>query len=548
MPPRMITFALAVISSVLSFHRVHAEQTPNIILILADDMGYSDLGCYGSEIATPNLDRLAHRGVRFTQFYNSSKCEPTRASLMSGQYWQDTGFGVKRGLTMGEVMKQRNYATFAVGKWHLDGNPVDRGFDRYFGHLAGGSHYFRVAGSQRLDHNVFTQPPGDDFYMTDANAGYAIQFIDELQRDAPDKPFMMYLAFNAPHSPLHALPQDIAKYHETYRAGWDIIRKQRHQKQIELGVTKERWKLPPRDPSVPAWETLSQREKDFESTRMAIYAAMVDRMDQAIGRVLNRVKEHGEEDNTLVIFLSDNGGSASDPSTAPKTVEGLLGENGAGKDGYWVGIGWSNVSNTPFRRYKCDMGNGGILTSCVASWPAVIKTGGRLIDEPSHIIDLMATITDVAGPPISETPSEKRPGKSLQPLLTDSPRESHDALYFHLFHNRAIIADGMKLVSSWDSPWTLYDMNADRTEQNNLASRHPELAASLQKRWESWYADVPEKRWNASLGEPRYRRIDDPEETYNRRTGNGDEIIVVKRSEASQRRKPQPRMKQATSK
>jgi len=281
---------------------VSADDRPNVVVILADDMGYSDLGCYGSEIETPNLDRLAVSGVRFTQFYNAAKCEPTRASLMSGQYWQDAGFGVKRGQTMGEVMKGAGYATFAVGKWHLDGNPVDRGFDRYFGHLSGGSHYFKCNPSHRLDEKPFKEKPVGKFYITDANADYAIQFIDEHQTQTTDTPFFMYLAFNAPHSPLHALPEDIAKYRDTYNVGWDKIRESRYQQQVESGITRKEWRLSPRDASIPAWDSMRQDERDYESTRMAIYAAMVDRMDQAIGRVLAKIREIGDEENTLVVF------------------------------------------------------------------------------------------------------------------------------------------------------------------------------------------------------------------------------------------------------
>lgn len=513
-----------------------ANEPPNVVLILADDIGFSDLGCYGSKIETPNLDKLAAQGVRFTQFYNAAKCEPTRASLMSGKYWQDAGFGVKRGQTIGEAMKQAGYATFAVGKWHLDGNPVDRGFDHYFGHLSGGSHYFKVGPSQRLDDKVFKQPPGDDFYMTDANADYAIKFIDEHHTQKPDSPFFMYLAFNAPHSPLHALPEDIAKYRETYKVGWDKIRETRYQKQIESGITRKEWKLSSRQPSVPAWDSMREDEREYEATRMAIYAAMVDRMDQAIGRVLAKIHETGNEENTLVIFLSDNGGSASDVTTASQTPEALLGPSGAGKDGYWVGLGWANASNTPFHSHKVEMGNGGVVTSCIASWPAVVTQPGSITDEPSHIIDLMATCIDVAGVEQQESVDRKMlqafPGKSLRPLLAGQMRDSHDALYFHLYHNRAIVSGKWKLTTDWDRPWQLFDLSTDRTELVDVSDQHPDLAARLQKQWNDWYANVPEKRFTDGSGDPQYRRLNDPEESYLRRTGDGNTIELRWRSDA----------------
>lgn len=538
---RHITPFLLLLAAIPSAFAFNAESRPNVIVILADDMGYSDLGCYGSEIATPNLDALAAKGVRFTQFYNAAKCEPTRASLMSGYYWQDAGFGVKRGMTMGEAMKSAGYATFAIGKWHLNGNPVDRGFDRYFGHLSGGSHYFKCNPSQRLDDKPFKEKPGDDFYMTDANADYAIEFLDEHHGNRPNDPFFMYLSFNAPHSPLHALPEDIAKYRDAYNDGWDKIRQARYQKQIKSGITRKAWKLSPRQDSVPAWDSMREDERAYEATRMAIYAAMVDRMDQAIGRVLGKVRDMGDEQNTLVVFLSDNGGSPSDVTTAEQTPKALLGPSGAGKDGYWLGLGWSNATNTPFHSHKIEMGNGGVVTSCIASWPSVVAQPGTITDEPSHIIDLMATLADVGSVDWPAEINGRRlaplPGKSLKPLLASKPRESHDALYFHLLHNRAIVRGQWKLTTDWDRPWQLFNLESDRTELSDVSGEHRELATRLQKQWESWYARVPEKRFNNSAGDPQYRRLDHPEESYRRWIGDGDESVILFRSEASQAKK-----------
>ncbi|MCO8120635.1 arylsulfatase [Stieleria sp. TO1_6] len=533
----LFQFVLLFVVAITSL--AEASERPNVVIILADDMGYSDLGCYGSEIATPNLDALATQGLRFTQFYNAAKCEPTRACLMSGHYWQNAGFGVKRGQTMGELMKSAGYATFAVGKWHLDGNPVDRGFDRYFGHLGGGSHYFRCTPTQRLDKKPYKENPEEPFYMTDANADFAIQFLDEHQTQNTDTPFFLYLAFNAPHSPLHALPQDIAKYRHAYRVGWDEIRKRRYQKQLELGITRPQWKLSPRQSSVPAWDSLRDDEQEYEATRMAIYAAMVDRMDQAIGRVLGKVRQMGAEDNTLVIFLSDNGGSAEDVTNVPQTPAALLGPSGAGKDGYWVGLGWANASNTPFHSHKVEMGNGGVLTSCIASWPAVVRQPNSITDQPCHIIDLMATCMDVGkGDNISQ-PNFKTeqslgplPGISLRPLLTDQKRQSHQALYFHLFHNRAIVSEGWKLTTDWDQAWQLFNLTTDRTELNDVSKQYPRIASRLQRQWETWYATVREKHFTAAHGDPQYRRLDDPEESYLRRTGNRNETELIWRSQA----------------
>jgi arylsulfatase A-like enzyme len=491
-----------------------AETKPNILIILADDMGYSDLGCYGGEIATPNLDRLAAGGLRFTSFYNSAKCEPTRASLMSGQYWQDCGLGVKRGLTMGQAMKSAGYNTFALGKWHLDGNPVERGFDHYFGHLGGGSDYFKGSRTHRLDDKPFTPASDGKFYTTDANADYAIRFISEAHTQDPGRPFFTYLAFNAPHASLQAWPEDIAKYRGKYRIGWDKLREQRYRKQIELGITKKEWALSPRPDTIPAWDSLTDEEKDFEDARMAVYAAQVDRMDQAIGRVLAKIKELGEEENTLVIFLSDNGASPYDHGkVTARKIESLL--DGTSNLGY--GLGWANASETPFRHYKRNMFNGGSSTACIASWPAVVKQRGGITDQRAHIIDLMATMVDVGGGKWpAEIAGEKiapLPGKSLRPILLGQQRAPHETLYFQLFDHRAVISGDMKLVSDWGRPWELFNLASDRTELHDLTKAQPKQSASLEKLWNTWSAQTA-TRVRTAGGEPIYRHLMDEQEKF----------------------------------
>ncbi len=302
---------------------------------------------------------------------------------MSGQYWQDCGLGVRRGITMGQAMRGAGYATFACGKWHLRGNPVDRGFDHYFGHLSGGSDYFKGNPSHRLDGQPF-QPKDDIFHSTNANADYATQLISESHRQDPEKPFFLYLAFNAPHAPLQAWPEDIARYRGKFRDGWDALRQQRYKRQVELGLVKKEWPLSPRPDTIPAWDSLTAEEQDFEDLRMSIYAAMVDRMDQAIGRVIDCVTELGEFDNTLVMFLSDNGASPFD-----RRRGGTL----PNRDAAWeYGLGWAHLCNTPFRHYKRNTYNGGSCTPLIAHWPAGMKTPvGSITDQPGHIIDLMAT-------------------------------------------------------------------------------------------------------------------------------------------------------------
>jgi len=489
-----------------------AAARPNIVLILADDLGYSDVGCFGGEIQTPHLDRLAARGIRFTQFYNSAKCEPTRASLISGQYWQDAGLGIKKGLTMGEAMRESGYATFAVGKWHLDGNPVQRGFDRYFGHLSGASDYFKGNPSHHLD-EVPLRPANDGrFYTTDANADYAITFITESHRAHPQKPFFLYLAFNAPHSPLQAWPEDIRKYRGKYLDGWDRLRVQRYERQLALGVMKPEWALSPRPATIPPWDTLTAEEKDFEDLRMAIYAAMVDRMDQAIGRVMAKLDELGQTENTVVIFLSDNGASPFDHG-AKRSVDHL----NAGTGNLNYGLGWASLSSTPFRHYKRNMFNGGSCTPFIVHWPAGLKHPGTFNDQPAHIIDLMATFVDLSGKAWPARFAGKDvaplPGRTLRPFFSGDSRPPHPELYFQLFDHRAVIAGNLKLVSDWNRPWQLFDLAADRTELHDLAPAQPESAARLEKLWTDWAAKAKTPVRSAG-GEPVYRHLHDVQESF----------------------------------
>lgn len=516
MKPILISLLLTAFAHAAS----QAPPKPNIIVILADDLGYSDLGCYGGEIQTPNLDRLAAKGLRFTQFYNSAKCEPTRASLMSGQYWQDCGLGVKKGLTMGEAMRNSGYATFAIGKWHLDGNPVERGYDHYFGHLSGGSDYFKGNPSHHLDDKPFRPDKDAKFYTTDANADYAIQFISESHEKQPDKPFFMYLAFNAPHGPLQAWREDIDKYRGKYRVGWDKLREQRYQKQIELGITKKEWPLSPRPETIPAWDTLNEEEKEFEDLRMAVYAAQVDRMDQAIGRVLTKLKELGQEENTLIMFLSDNGASPFDHGKVEsRKLEPLL--NGTSNLGY--GLGWANLSETPFQHYKRNMYNGGACTSFIAHWPAGLKQQGAITEQRAHIIDLMATLVDLGDgkwpAEFNGKPVAPLPGKSLRSIFANEQRPPHDALYFQLFDHRAVIAGDLKLVSDWGRPWQLFNMKTDRTELSDLSKTQPDDYTKLASMWESWGKAVKAPVRSAG-GEPMYRKLADAQERF---VGGGDD-------------------------
>jgi arylsulfatase A-like enzyme len=489
------------------------DSRPNIIIIMADDMGYSDIGCYGGEIDTPNIDRLARGGVRFTQFYNAARCCPTRASLLTGLYPHQAGMGdmVSAGskgkpgpyqgylnhscVTIAEVLRQAGYSTYMSGKWHVGEAPEiwpgKRGFDRYFGLISGASSYYELIQGQNrrrtmaLDDTEWN-PPEEGFYMTDAFSERAVKYIDRHYKEpGQDKPFFLYLAYTAPHWPLHALPGDIAKYEGKFMEGWDVLRVRRYERMVKMGLIDPAWPLSPRDQEVPGWESIE--DKEHWGRLMAVYAAMVDRMDQGIGRVLDKLKEFGAEQNTLVLFLSDNGGchenieyrKLNKPGTTP------------GERGSYVAYRrpWANLSNTPFRLFKHWVHEGGIATPLVACWPAAIRQGGIITHQPGHITDLMATATDVGK---AEYPAEFNghaitppEGRSLMPVLRGGTRPER-ALYWEHEKNRAMRRGRWKLVSAGNGRWELYDLEADRTEMNNLAADNPELLEEMTRMYETW--------------------------------------------------------------
>jgi len=463
------------------------DSRPNLVVILVDDMGFSDLGCYGGEIRTPNLDGLARRGIRFTQFYNTAKCAPTRAALLSGLYHPEVGVGqLSDCMTLGEAMRRAGYFTVMAGKWHMTRQPTDRGFDRYFGHLSGATNFFRGDNTFRLNGEPF-KVPAKGFYTTDANTDYAIRFLDEARKSG--KPFLLYLAYNAPHYPLQAPKEEVDKYLGKYTCGWDKLRKQRHSRQIEMGLFKKPWPLSPRPEDVPAWETLSEEEQKVEDLRMATFASMIDRVDQNVGRLLAHLDKMGATDNTLILFLSDNGACPFQRSKRTHLPPW-------DPDSYWTyDKKWAHACNTPFRWYKQNQHEGGIATPLIAHWPRGLKAKpGSITHQPGHIVDIMATCLDVAG---SDYPAEHdgrtlKPlrGKSLLPILQGRQRDGHDVLYFQFSNNRAVRKGKWKLVSARGGPWELYDMEADRTELSDLSRDKPDLAAELANLWEKWAKEV----------------------------------------------------------
>ena len=527
-------------------------KRPNIILIMADDMGYSDIGCYGGEINTPNLDRLAGGGLRFTQFYNTARCCPTRASLMSGLYqhqagvghmMDDKGYDAYRGdlssrcVTIAEVLKTAGYSTYMSGKWHVtkstkpDGDkhnwPRQRGYDRFFGTIHGAGSFYDPNTLTR--NNTQIVPDSDDFYYTNAISANAVKFISEHKSRSVSNPFFMCVAYTAPHWPMHALPKDIAKYKGRYAQGWDALRAQRHKRMAEMGIVKSEWKITPRDSRVPLWE--EAEDKQWFERRMEVYAAMVDCLDQGVGRIVAELKRTGRLNDTLIFFLADNGGCAEEygsggpvrPDPSKKVVLKPMGKNelqtrmkpAVTRDGRPVRTGygvmpgpadtyiaygrpWANASNTPFRLYKHWVHEGGIATPLIAHWPSRIKARGKLRHQPGHLIDIMATCVDIAG---ANYPSEYKgntiipmEGKSLVPAF-DNKSIEREAIYWEHEGNRAVRKGKWKLVSRHPGKWELYDLETDRTELNNLAEKYSEKVEQLKVMYENWAARCGVQPW-----------------------------------------------------
>jgi arylsulfatase len=522
----MVRFSLALAAAFVAGAAGSAADPPqpNVLLILADDLGFSDVGCYGGEIRTPNLDTLAANGVRFRQFYNGTRCCPSRASLLTGLYPHQAGVGDMTGdegapgyrgfpqpntATIAEVLRAAGYHTSMVGKWHLGGpkrpKPTDRGFDEFYGMIGGFNSCFQEdpfytrlpAGRTKREY------PKGGFYSTDVFGDYSLDFLAEARKQK--KPFFQYLAFNAPHFPLHATPDDIAAYAGAYAKGWDAVRDARLAKQVELGLFPKGTPLAPRSAFAtrrdfyrtgenPAWDSLPADRRADLARRMAVFAAMVTCMDRNIGRVVDDLKAHDELDSTLVLFLSDNGACAEwdpfgfDVNSGPKnmlhTGDALAGMGGPGTY-HSYGSGWANAGNTPFRLYKHYCHEGGIRTPFVAHWPNGFGARGEFRDQPGHIIDVMATCVDVASaayPAKGVTPME---GVSLRPAFANKPL-ARDLLAWEHEKNRAVRVGDWKLVAKAGGPWELYDLAADPVELNDLAAKQPEKVKELSAKWDAW--------------------------------------------------------------
>ncbi|EMI54969.1 arylsulfatase [Rhodopirellula sallentina] len=471
---------------------------PNILLIMCDDMGWSDIGCYGGEVETPNLDRLADEGMRFTQFYNNGKCTTTRASILTGLYpRRDQKTLLRRDMvTIGEAMQLAGYQTALIGKWHLGGkkdtHPFHRGFDRFYGLLDGCCNYFdpsipdppyknnRVRVFGENDKRITSFP--ESFYTTDAFTDNAIECVHDFAKS--DQPFLLHVTYTAPHYPLHAKPEDIAKYRGKYRemGGWLKMREQRWERIQRSGLATDEWQLSEEDENSYDWETSNH---DHEDLRMAVYAAMIDAMDQNIGRLLESLERTGVADNTLVLFLSDNGGCAEEPGgRSPEIIPGP-------KDYYaTVGPAWGWAQNTPFKKHKSTAFEGGILTPMIAWWPGKISAG-EITRQPAHIIDVMPTLLELAGGeyPTTYQGNEILPveGKSFLPILFGEPRTPHTQLAWEWTGSRALREGDWKVV--WPKRhggWQLYNLAEDRCETTDLAAANPNLTERLGSDWTDW--------------------------------------------------------------
>lgn len=452
------------------------QERPHILLVMADDLGFSDPGCYGGEIRTPVIDELAAGGLRFSHFYNTAKCHSSRVSLLTGLYCNQAGNrGLGRAVTIAQVLAAAGYTTSMTGKWHLEGEPTDFGFGQYWGHLSGMTDYFLGDSTFRFNRRSWNDF-GADFYTTDANADFSLRFLEEALDG--DRPFFHYIAFNAPHYPLQAPREDVAACQGMYGQGWDAVREARFEKQKNLGLFAAGDTLPPLPTHVPRWDSLTERRKQFEQFRMATYAAMVERMDRNLGRIIDYLADRGELDNTLIMFCSDNGAC---PFERSRDLQIPPWEGGSF---LLYDASWATVSNTPLLHYKQTQHEGGISTPLIIHWPRRIGSPGRWESDPGHLVDIMATCIDAAGATYPDTGDvEPLQGRSLLPLMRGEKRDPHEELYFVFQDCRALRQGRWKLVSFYGQAWELYDLKADRFEQHNLAESHPGRVRDMAARW-----------------------------------------------------------------
>lgn len=500
---------------------------PNIVLIMADDMGYSDIGCYGSAIATPNIDNLAQQGLRFRNFYNNAKCCPTRASLLTGLNNHEAGMGNmvtmadtpiqpgpyqgflnQNSVTIAEVLRTAGYSTYMSGKWHLGERkehwPLQRGFDKYFGLISGASSYFEIIEEPRKRvmayNNESWTPPNKGFYMTDAISDTAAAFIQKHSGTKKNDPFFLYVAYTSPHWPLHALDEDIKKYEGKYADGWDSLRNQQYRRMLKLGIIDAKYPLSPRTEGIPAWK--DAEDKELWIRRMQVYAAMIDRMDQGIGRVIDALKKANKLDNTLIIFLADNGGCAENASSRNLGAPGIpVGERGS-YDSYKEP--WANVSNTPYRFYKNWLYEGGIRTPLIVYCPKMVKSAGSITNQMGHVVDFMPTFLEVAGikypEQVDNHPIMPMRGASLIPAFKGEEIRRTQPFFWEYVGEKALRKGDWKLVKTKTGNWELYNLKDDPTELTDLSTKRPETLKELVDAYNQWAGQVGVKEVKQKQG------------------------------------------------
>jgi arylsulfatase len=490
---RILIVTLFLLFTVPSFA---GDKRPNFLVILTDDLGFSDIGCYGSEIETPTLDKLAADGMRFTQFYNTAKCHSSRVSLLTGRWCRQAGsVNLNRGVTIAEVLGAGGYFTAMSGKWHLSKEPTDFGFQRYFGHLSGATNYYKGNNTFRLNGKPWAVPE-KDFYTTVAKVDFALKFLDEARQSK--KPWLLYVAFNAPHAPLQPLEDDYRRYEDKYEDGWDTFGAARAAKQAKLGLFGKDIEPAPRPDHIPAWKDLSPENRGRESRRMAAYAGLIDRIDQEIGRLVSNLESNGELDNTLILFFSDNGACSFGKISSELDLEPYE------RDTTWSdSTGWAWARNTPFRFYKQNQFEGGIATPAIVHWPAGLKTKPGSIDHtPAHLVDVLPTLAELAGVSLPDKWPKRDltpiAGVSLAPVFAGGELKNRPPIHLLFSSDRGLRDGDWKLVSFRSQPWELYNIARDRTEQNNLVDQQPEIAERMITQWNDMTENVlmaPQKEY-----------------------------------------------------
>ena len=478
---RLLLFLFALCPSLFA-------SPPNFLLVMVDDMGFSDLGCYGSEIETPNMDKLAANGLRFSQFYNTAKCHSSRVSLMSGRWCRQAGDeSLKRAVTIPEVLAPAGYYTAMTGKWHLSKEPTDFGFQRYFGHLSGATNYFTGDKTFRLNGQPFSVPD-KGFYTTIANVDHALKFIAEAR--AAKKPWFQYIAFNAPHAPLQPLEQDFKKHLGRYDAGWDVIRAARVAKQKQIGLLPADSAESPRPEHIPEWSKLNDEQRSEETRLMTAYAGLIDRIDQEMGRLIADLENAGELDNTVILFVSDNGACPFHRGGAKANTEPF-----DPKTHWGDSTGWAWARNSPFRFYKQNQFEGGISSPAILHWPAGLKQkAGSVVSSPAHLVDVLPTFAELAGAKVPATYPDREPtplaGISLAPILAGGEIKARPPIHLLFSTDRGLRDGEWKLVSFQSQSWELYHMPEDRAELHDVAAQHPDIVQRMSKQWHDMAANV----------------------------------------------------------